>query len=87
MQGRKHKMPPARVVCPKCGKKKLLATLLRTTHDGRICEVCGYAAVTCHQCYDIICDWEQGPPNSELHYMPISCPHCGTILQCGRPKS
>lgn len=82
MQGRKQKMPPKRVVCPACGKKKLFLNMLRTTHDGRVCEACGHAAITCHWCYDIVCDWQRGEPNTELKYMPHICPACHTILIC-----
>jgi hypothetical protein len=78
----KKRMPPSLVDCPSCGQKKLRAILLRTTHDGRLCDECGKAAVTCHYCWKPVCDWEQGPPNSELEYMPTACPNCGNILQC-----
>lgn len=82
MDGRKPKTIPAVVMCPSCGKKKLETSMPRTTHDGRICKECGKAFLTCHYCVKVVCDWLQGPPNSELKYMPQSCPVCGILLKC-----
>jgi ribosomal protein L32 len=82
MDGKRPKMPPQRVVCPKCGRKKLLATMLRTTHDGRVCEDCGYAAITCHWCYGIVCDWKHGDAKPSLQNMPNVCPNCSVLLFC-----
>jgi hypothetical protein len=81
----KQKMPPDKIPCPcnrKDGRTKawLKITYPRTTHDGRVCTICGRAVLTCHWCYGIICDWNKGEPNSELSYMPPICPKCGAIL-------
>jgi hypothetical protein len=76
-----RKMPPAKIPCT-CKDGKLVSTYPRTTHDGRVCDKCKKAVLTCFWCLGIICDWQQGEENSELEYMPYSCPHCGVILKC-----
>lgn len=75
-----RKMPPVNIPCP-CGGK-LKSVYPRTTHDGRTCESCGKAVLTCFWCQAILCDWQQGPANSDLAYMPKRCSGCGVLLRC-----
>jgi hypothetical protein len=63
-----------------CGRRMEIH-MPRTTHDGRMCPKCGKKALTCHFCNEIICEWKAGRPNTELEYMPTSCPNCNAILQ------
>jgi len=87
----KHKSPPEFIYCP-CGKKearkkaRLTIIMAKTTYDGRYCPSCGRAVITCHWCHGVVCDWKQGKPNSELAYIPKTCPNCGVLINLGAIK-
>ena len=74
----KPKSVPERIPCP-CGGK-LAITYARTCFDGRVCEKCDKAVLTCHWCHGIVCEWTQGPSLSEYEYIPHSCPNCGSLM-------
>jgi hypothetical protein len=81
MQGRKPKSPAKNIPCTNKGcKGKATITYPRTNFDGRLCKKCGLAVLTCHWCYGIVCEWEQGPELSEYENMPHVCPTCGALM-------
>jgi hypothetical protein len=77
----KPKSPPKSIPCSteRC-KGKLVIEYPRTNFDGRTCEKCQAAVITCHWCYGIVCEWAQGSELSEYENMPHVCPTCGSLM-------